>query len=135
MLARDYPHIELSCGMDDQALEFFVWGATSWTCAGSNFAPEAHIAMYRACAVEKDFDKGRRIMSAMLPLMRVLEQGGKFVQCIKYGMSGRGIDCGPPRRPLQPLNKDDKRAFDEVVRTMNTTIEAIEREHNRGAKA
>ena len=126
MLARDYPHIQLSCGMDDQALEFFAWGARSWVCAGSNFAPEAHIAMYRACVVEKDFDKGRRIMSAMLPLMRVLEQGGKFVQCIKYGMSGRGIDCGPPRRPLQSLTKDDKRAFDEVVRTMNSAIAAIE---------
>ena len=133
MLARDYPHIELSCGMDDQALEFFAWGATSWTCAGSNFAPEAHLSMYRACAVEKDFDKGRRIMSAMLPLMRVLEQGGKFVQTIKYGMSGRGIDCGPPRRPLQGLNKDEKRTLDEVVRTMNTTIAAIERDHNKGA--
>ena len=24
MLARDYPHIALSCGMDDQALEFFA---------------------------------------------------------------------------------------------------------------
>ena len=126
LLARDYPHIQLGCGMDDQALEFFAWGATSWTCAGSNFAPEAHIAMYRACVVEKNFDKGRRIMSAMLPLMRVLEQGGKFVQCIKYGMSARGIDCGPPRRPLQPLNKDEKRAFDEVVRTMNAAIAAIE---------
>lgn len=50
MLARDYPHIALSCGMDDQALEFFAWGARSWVCAGSNFAPEAHIALYRACA-------------------------------------------------------------------------------------
>ena len=131
MLARDYPHIALSCGMDDQALEFFVWGAESWTCAGSNFAPEAHLAMYRACVVEKDFDKGRAIMTAMLPLMRVLEQGGKFVQCIKYGMSGRGIDCGPPRRPLQGLNPDEKRDFDEVVRVMNTTIDAIERSHNK----
>ena len=132
MLARDYPHIALSCGMDDQALEFFAWGATSWTCAGSNFAPEAHQALYRACAVDKDFDRGRRIMTAMLPLMQVLEQGGKFVQSIKYGMSGRGIDCGPPRRPLQPLNVDDKRLFDEVVGTMNRTIEAIAREHNKG---
>lgn len=126
MLARDYPHIQLSCGMDDQALEFFAWGARSWVCAGSNFAPEAHIAMYRACAVEKDFDKGRRIMSAMMPLMRVLEQGGKFVQSIKYGLTRRGIDCGPPRRPLQPLNKDDKRALDEVIRTMDAAIAAIE---------
>jgi 4-hydroxy-tetrahydrodipicolinate synthase len=126
MLARDYPHIQLSCGMDDQALEFFAWGARSWTCAGSNFAPEAHIAMYRACVVEKDFDKGRRIMSAMLPLLRVLEQGGKFVQCIKHGTTLRGIDCGPPRRPLQPLNADDMRDLAEVVRTMNTTLAAIE---------
>ncbi len=131
MLARDYPHIGLSCGMDDQALEFFAWGARSWTCAGSNFAPEAHIALYRACAIDGDFDRGRRIMMAMLPLLRVLEQGGKFVQCIKHGMSYRGIDAGPPRRPLLPLNKDDKRELDEVVRTMNTTIAAIERAHNQ----
>jgi hypothetical protein len=26
LLARDYPHIQMSCGMDDQALEFFAWG-------------------------------------------------------------------------------------------------------------
>lgn len=125
MLARDYPHIALSCGMDDQALEFFAWGARSWVCAGSNFAPEAHLAMYQACAVEGDFTKGRAIMSAMLPLMSVLEQGGKFVQCIKYGLTLRGIDAGLPRKPLQPLNKDDKRQLAEVIRTMNTTISNI----------
>jgi 4-hydroxy-tetrahydrodipicolinate synthase len=125
MLARDYPHIQLSCGMDDQALEFFAWGARSWVCAGSNFAPEAHIALYQACAVNGDFAVGRKIMSAMLPLMRVLEQSGKFVQCIKHGLTLCGIDSGPPRRPLQPLNKDDKRELAEVIRTMNTTIAAI----------
>jgi len=128
MLARDYPHIQLSCGMDDQALEFFAWGARSWVCAGSNFAPEAHIALYRACATEGDFNKGRRIMSAMLPLMSVLEQGGKFVQCIKHGLTLRGIDAGPPRKPLQPLTKDDKRQLAEVVDTMNKTIASIEQE-------
>lgn len=125
MLARDYPHIAMSCGMDDQALEFFAWGARSWVCAGSNFAPEAHIALYQACALEGDFTKGRAIMKAMLPLMSVLEQGGKFVQCIKYGLTLRGIDAGPPRKPLQPLDKDDKRQLAQVIRTMNTTISSI----------
>lgn len=125
LLARDYTHIQLACGMDDQALEYFAWGARSWVCAGSNFAPEAHIALYQACVVEGDFDRGRRIMSAMLPLMRVLEQGGKFVQCIKHGLTLRSIDCGPPRKPLQPLNKDDKRELAEVIKTMNTTVEMI----------
>ncbi len=123
MLARDYPHLQMSCGMDDQALEFFAWGARSWVCAGSNFAPEAHIALYRTCVLEGDFVKGRRIMSAMLPLMRVLEQGGKFVQCIKHGLALRGINAGPPRKPLQPLNKDEKRKLTEVIRIMNAAID------------
>ena len=125
MLAREYPHISLSCGMDDQALEFFAWGAESWVCAGSNFSPEAHIALYRACVLEKNFEKGRLIMTAMLPLMTVLEQGGKFVQSIKHGLTLRGIEAGPPRKPLQPLNKEDKRELREVITTMNKTISSI----------
>jgi 4-hydroxy-tetrahydrodipicolinate synthase len=125
LLARDYPHIQLSCGMDDQALEFFAWGARSWVCAGSNFAPENHVALYQACAVEGDFEKGRRIMSAMMPLMRVLEQGGKFVQCVKHGLSARNLPAGPPRKPLQPLNKDDKRLLEQAVRVMSATFDQI----------
>lgn len=126
MLAREYPHISLSCGMDDQALEFFAWGAKSWVCAGSNFAPEAHIALYNSCVIEGNFNKGRQIMSAMLPLMNVLEQGGKFVQSIKFGLTLRGIDAGPPRKPLHPLNKDEKRVLAEVIKTMNKSISGLE---------
>ena len=102
LLAREFPHIAMACGMDDQALEFFAWGAKSWVCAGSNFLPAEHIALYRACVVEKDFDKGRRIMSAMLPLMQVLEGGGKFVQSIKFGCELSGLAVGETRAPLRP---------------------------------
>ena len=128
LLARDYPHIQMSCGMDDQALEFFAWGSRSWVCGGSNFLPEEHVAMYKACAVDGNFDKGRRIMSAMMPLMRVLEQGGKFVQTIKYGVTLQGIDTGAIRPPLKGLNKDDKRALEQVVRVLKATIAQIEAE-------
>jgi 4-hydroxy-tetrahydrodipicolinate synthase len=128
LLVRDYPHIQMSCGMDDQALEFFAWGARSWVCGGSNFLPEEHVALYQACAVEGNFDKGRRIMSAMMPLMRVLEQGGKFVQTIKYGVTLEGIDTGAIRPPLKGVNKDDKRALEQVVRVLKTTIAQIKAE-------
>ena len=124
-LARDYPHIQMLCGMDDQALEFFAWGASGWVCAGSNFLPEEHIALYQTCAVEGDFTKGRRIMSAMMPLMRVLEQGGKFIQCVKYGVEMAGFGAGPPRPPLKALNKDDKRQMEQVVRVLKRTISDI----------
>ena len=65
-------------------------------------------------------------MSAMLPLMNVLEQGGKFVQSIKFGLTLRGIDAGPPRKPLHPLNKDEKRVLTEVIKTMNKSISGLE---------
>ncbi|MGI3185640.1 dihydrodipicolinate synthase family protein [Nioella aestuarii] len=128
LLARDYPHIQLGCGMDDQALEFFAWGSRFWVCGGSNFLPAEHIALYKACALEGNFDKGRRIMSAMMPLMRVLEQGGKFIQTIKYGVDLNGITTGPMRPPLKGLNKDDKRALEQVVGVLKRTIAQIEAE-------
>lgn len=128
MLARRYPHISVSCGMDDQALEFFAWGAQSWVCAASNFAATEHIALWRSCIVENDFNKGRRIMSAMMPLMQELEQGGKFIQSIKYGVDLCGISAGVPRLPLKPLNKDEKRSLEQIITTMKTTIAQIEAE-------
>ena len=126
MLAREYPHIQMCCGMDDQALEFFAWGAPGWVCGGSNFLPAEHIALWRACCVEGDFAKGRRIMSALMPLMRVLEQGGKFIQCIKHGVEMNGLNAGPPRPPLRALNKHDKRELEQVVRVIKRTLAKIE---------
>lgn len=126
LLARDYPHIQMCCGMDDQALEFFAWGARGWVAGGANFLPKEHIALYRACVLEGDFNKGRKIMSALLPLMRVLEQGGKFIQCIKYGCEIMGLRAGPPRPPLRALNKDDKRELEQVVRVLRKAVEHIE---------
>jgi 4-hydroxy-tetrahydrodipicolinate synthase len=128
LLARDYPHIQMSCGMDDQALEFFAWGARSWVCAGSNFLPAEHIALWRACAVDGNYDKGRRIMSAMMPLMRVLEQGGKFIQCVKHGCEMMGQYAGPPRPPRKGLNNDDKRQLEQVVRVLKRAVAEIEAE-------
>jgi len=122
MLARDYPSIDLFCGMDDQALEFFAWGAKGWVCGGGNCLPEEHIALYRACAIENDFVKGRRIMSALLPFMRVLEQGGKFVQSIKYGCALAGLPAGPVRKPMCGLDDGQKQELEITIRTVKTAI-------------
>jgi 4-hydroxy-tetrahydrodipicolinate synthase len=124
MLAREFPGIALSCGWDDQALEFFAWGARSWVCAGSNFIPKEHIALYEACVVEKDFDKGRRIMSAMLPLMDFLE-GGKFVQSIKHGCALAGMRTGGVRAPLQGLDEREQQALQAVVGQLKSEVAAI----------
>ncbi|ATU95317.1 dihydrodipicolinate synthase family protein [Phyllobacterium zundukense] len=124
LLARKFPHISLSCGWDDQALEFFAWGAKSWVCAGSNFLPREHVALYEACVLEKNFDNGRAIMTAMLPLMDFLECG-KFVQSIKHGCEIIGLKAGGVRAPLRPLNSEEKRTLETVVATIKRTVAQI----------
>lgn len=124
MLARRFPNIALSCGWDDLALEFFAWGAPSWVCAGSNFLPAEHVALYEACVVEGDFGKGRKIMAAMMPLMNNLDEGD-FVQKIKYGAELEGLAAGNPRLPLLPLDADVKARFAEVVATLKAEVAAV----------
>jgi 4-hydroxy-tetrahydrodipicolinate synthase len=124
MLARRFPNISLSCGWDDLALEFFAWGAPSWVCAGSNFLPAEHIGLYEACVVENDFAKGRKIMSAMMPLMNLLDEG-KFVQKIKHGAELIGLTAGKPRLPLLPLEAEEEARLAEVVAALKQEVAAV----------
>jgi 4-hydroxy-tetrahydrodipicolinate synthase len=129
-LACKHPRIALSCGWDDQALEFFAWGARSWVCAGSNFIPGEHVALYQACVVENDFAKGRRIMAAMMPLMDFLE-GGKFVKSIKYGCELAGLRSGGVRAPLKGLTEAEKAELKEIVAVLKREVAQItEGTHN-----
>lgn len=125
MLAINYPEIQISCGWDDQALEFFAWGASSWVCAGSNFLPKEHIALYNACVVEKDFQKGKKIMSAMMPLMDFLENSEKFVQSIKFGTSLIGLNPGPTRAPLQDLSPTQQSELKDIIHNLKANIKDI----------
>lgn len=124
MLAAAFPNIGISCGWDDQALEFFAWGARSWVCAGSNFIPREHIALYEACVIEKNFDKGRRIMAAMLPLMDFLE-GGKFVQSIKFGCELAGLRAGGVRAPLTSLDESEQQTLQAVVTRLRHDVATV----------
>ena len=100
-------------------------GARYWVCAGSNFLPKVHIDIYKACVLEGDYAKGLKIMSAMLPLIRVLEQGGKFVQSVKYGCEIAGLRPGPPRLPMQPLTSEEMSELEKVSRNLETEISKI----------
>ncbi len=134
MLAREFPHMQLSCGADDLALEFFAWGAQSWVCAAGNFFGAECIALYEHCVIRNDFVTGRRLMKAMLPVMTVLERGGKFVQCVKYGCELDGLPAGESvRLPLRRMKKELKRTLRDAIGTARITIRQILSECNENA--
>ena len=135
MIAREFPHLQLSCGADDQALEFFVWGSTSWVCAAGNFLARECLLLYERCALANDFLTGRRIMKAMLPVMTVLERGGKFAQSVKYACELDGLPAGATvRLPLRPLRKEEKRELRDALQTARTTIHRIVEELKNGTE-
>lgn len=125
LLAREFSHLELSCGAEDQALEFFVWGATSWVTPMGNFFIEEVVDFYNTCTRDKDFDKARRMMEALLPLTSVIEGGGKFAQSVKFGSAFMGLPAGPVRPPMREMNKDLKRELREVLSTAQISLSQI----------
>ncbi len=125
LLSREYSNIELVAGAEDQVLEFFAWGAKAWVCATANMFPSECVKFLNIVVKDNDFDRGRRIMSAFLPLMHVLEQGGTFLQCVKYGCELQGRPGGIVRPPLRPLNKEQMREMDEIIPHIRTTVNAI----------
>jgi len=105
---------QLSCGSDDQAFDFFLWGATSWICGPANCVVEPAVKFYNAF-VSSDLSRAQEISRALYPLMTNLESG-KFVQKVKYGCELAGIPVGDTRRPLLPLNDVEKREVKELFK-------------------
>jgi len=125
LLCTGYPSLQVCCGRDDQALEYYAWGSAGWVCAGSNFVPGAHRMLHDACAVARDFVLARRIMAALLPLMEYRRTCGKFVQCIKEGMALKGVPAGDARGPLAPLDGAEKERMKEIVGAMERRLREI----------
>ena len=100
---------QLSCGSDDMAFDFFVWGATSWICGPANCFAEPCVAMTDAFE-RGDQDAAQSEMVRLYKAMSSLE-GGKFVQKVKYGCELLGLPLGACRRPLLPLDESEKAAF------------------------
>lgn len=106
-----FPNLQRIIGNDDQALDIFLWGCRAWIAGASNFMPAEHVALYKAAVVKKDFVLAQRIMAGMMPLLYLLEQGGKFIQYVKYGTELAGLPLGDPRPPLQALSAAEKANF------------------------
>lgn len=125
LLAHKFSHLDLFCGAEDQALEFFAWGATGWVTPMGNFFIEEVVDFHRTCIYDKDLDKARRMMKAFLPLTSVLEDGGQLVQSVKHACELRALPAGPVRPPLCAMEEKSKHELREVVENTQADLNAV----------
>lgn len=105
-------HYQLSCGSDDQALDFFLWGASSWICGPANCFAKQVVDFYNKFAAG-DIRAAQAVMVSLFPVMASMESG-KFIQKVKYGCELAGFKVGNARAPLQPLTDTEKAEFRAV---------------------
>lgn len=107
---------QMICGSDDQALDYFLWGAAAWIGGAASCSPLQHHHVLEA-ALANDFVSARKHMEKLMPLLRSVESGS-YLQKVKLGCELLGIPVGPPRRPLLPLTNEDKTEFGRIFKSL-----------------
>lgn len=111
--ARYGSRYQLTNGSDDQTLDFYLWGATSWICGPANCMARACVDLVNTIEAG-DWLAARDRMQVIYGAMSNLESG-KFVQKVKYGCELAGTPVGTGRRPLLPLSDEEKAAFRKAM--------------------
>jgi len=113
-LRRRYAgRIEVMCGSDDQAVDYFAWGVRSWLAGTANVLPRQHVEIVEA-ANRGDLVEAFRIFEGILPFVQAME-GGSYNQKAKLGLAHVGVEVGRVRQPLLPLDDEAAAAFLRVV--------------------
>jgi len=113
-LQRRYAgRLDIMCGSDDQAADYFGWGVRSWLAGTANVLPRHH-ALIMNTANSGDYDEARRQFGQILPWVQNMESGS-YNSKAKLGLAHQGIDCGPVRGPLLALADDVAAEFLAVL--------------------
>ncbi len=107
LIRRCGERLGVFCGCDTIGLECLTVGAVGWVGGVANILPASHVKLYDLVTEPNDPPAALRLFFEMLPLLELMENGGKYTQWVKAGCGLMGHDCGPPRRPLGPASEPE----------------------------
>jgi 4-hydroxy-tetrahydrodipicolinate synthase len=119
-LRRRYEgRLQIMCGSDDQAADYFSWGVRSWLAGTANVLPRHHVVIMDT-ANAGNHDEAHRQFAAILPWIQNMESGSYNAKA-KLGLAHVGIDCGPVRQPMLALTDD---VAMELLRVLDLALAA-----------
>jgi len=118
LLRRCGDRLGVFCGGDTVAFESLALGVVGWVGGVANVVPRSHVELYRLVIEERDFAAARKLYFQMLPLLNLMEGGGKYTQWVKAACGLMGRPVGAPRAPLRAATaaelKELKAALAEI---------------------
>jgi len=106
LLRRCGDSIDIWCGWDDLAYEFFFLGCRGWVAPIANFMPKTAAELF-ALAEKKAYEEAKALFFKMLPLLSYLEEG-QLLAKVKEAMNMIGKTGGKPRKPFLPITEEQK---------------------------
>jgi 4-hydroxy-tetrahydrodipicolinate synthase len=106
IMLRCGDRIDVWCGWDDLAYEFFSLGCRGWVAPVANFMPKTAVELF-TLVEKKEYEKARALYFKMLPLLSYLEEG-QLLAKVKEAMNMIGKAGGKPRRPFLPITEEQK---------------------------
>ena len=107
IIRRSGDRIQVFCGCDTLALESLLMGAIGWVSGVVNVLPKEHVRLFELACREKDLPAARDLYYRLLPILSLMEGGGKYTQFVKAGCGLTEHPVGPPRRPLLPATDEE----------------------------
>jgi 4-hydroxy-tetrahydrodipicolinate synthase len=101
LLRRCGDRLGIFCGGDTVAFESLALGVVGWVGGVANVVPRSHVKLYQLMTQRRDLAAARKLYFKMLPLLNLMEGGGKYTQWVKAACGLMGRPAGPPRAPLR----------------------------------
>ena len=102
---------------------YYMLGAKGHVTSTANFAPQLSVSLYNA-AKEKDWEKTMSYYSVLAPYFEFVERlteenkGTTFISIAKEAMRMLNLPGWPPRKPLMPLNDEERQELREILKKM-----------------
>ncbi len=114
IVRRSGEKIQVFCGCDTLAFESLVLGAVGWVTGVANFLPKELVRLFQLSVQEPSLAEARQLFYRLFPLFSLAESG-KYTQCAKAGCELKGWAVGPPRKPLLPLNAQERQRLKKTI--------------------
>ena len=125
LIRRCGERLGVFCGCDTLALESFAVGAIGWVGGVVNVVPAEHVKLFELAVQQNDYARARDLFYAMLPLLELMEGGGKYTQYVKAACRLMGHDVGPPRQPLCPAGAAEEESLRKVLDALVSLPNAV----------
>ncbi len=102
-------------GRDENAFEAFIVGAKGWVSGAANVTTKLQKELFNKVVNERDYENGLKLYYKLLPWFLLTERRGRWIAYVKAALELMGRQVGKPRKPIRPLNKEEKEELAKVL--------------------